>query len=99
MLFLKKLLLVVVFFCFIAFGLVFASDNQELAELTLLGYPLPSVSVGLTVMLVLLLGIILGWLLSRISYFFIRRAVVKKDHIIAKQTEELKALRIAPLRD
>ncbi|MDA9004026.1 LapA family protein [bacterium] len=99
MLMFKKLFFLIIFVVFVFFGVLFSSENQSSQTLHLFGYSTPELDLGLLIMITLLIGTLLGWLLSLMSGFFVKKSLVKQDKIIKKQDEELRALRVASLKD
>ena len=78
----RRLVLLLFFIIFVVLGVIFASANPSYVPLNIFGFQVSSVAIGLALLVVLFLGILLGWCLSHFSNFFIRRAISKKDRLI-----------------
>lgn len=94
----KRLLLIVLFAVTVLMGVVFASENNAAVALILFGFQLPELSLGLWVLIAVLLGAIIGVLLSFLPLIFNRYTRSSKDKKINQLQKELAALRVSGLK-
>jgi uncharacterized integral membrane protein len=79
-------------------GVVFASENSQSISLVVFNFPLPELSAGLWIFIALLVGAIIGLLISSFPVFFSRYAHLNKDKKIIQLQKELDKLRVAGLK-
>lgn len=94
----KRLLLIAVFAVTILIGVVFTSENNDAVAIILFGFQLPELSLGLWVLIAVLLGAVIGVLLSFLPLVFNRYTRSSKDKKIGQLQKELAALRVSGLK-
>lgn len=80
-------------------GIWFALENAQVVPVTLLGFNLPSLSLGVWLLLFTVLGMLLGMIVSLLPVFRLRRQLRAKDRQLVRCEKELKQLRLQPIRD
>ena len=91
----KRLAFLVLLIVAIAIGAIFTSENNQQLPLIFLGYALPELKLGLWMVLALLVGSLLGLLLSTLSLFIRAQSVNAKNRKIKHLEQELQQLRTA----
>lgn len=79
-------------------GIKIALDNTESVQLQLFYWQAPEVSLGLTVCLALLVGVIIGWIASTGPYLLARQRARRLQKRLAQSEQEVSNLRTAPLK-
>jgi len=95
----KRLTFLVLLIIAIIIGIVFTSENSQQLSLVLLGYTLPELKLGLWLVLALLLGSVLGLLLSMLSLLIRGQSVNSKSRKIKRLEKELQQLRTASIKN
>lgn len=95
----KRLTFLVLLIVAIIVGIVFTSENSQQLSLILLGYTLPELKLGLWLVLALLLGSVLGLLLSMLSLLIRGQSVNSKSRKIKRLEKELQQLRTASIKN
>jgi putative membrane protein len=94
----KRLLFIALLAVAIIIGVVFTSENNHSISLVVFSFPLPELSVGLWVFIALLVGAIIGLLVSSLPVLFSRYTHSNKDKKILQLQKELNTLRISGLK-
>lgn len=89
----KRLFFILLFGSMIILGIVFTSENNTPVSLWLFGFELPSFQLGLWLLISLLLGSLVGLLLTLIPNLHHKQQLVNKDRKINKLQKELDNLR------
>jgi len=95
---LKRLVLILFFLLAIVVGIVFTSENNAPVSVTLLGFSLPSLQLGLWLLLCLLLGSLLGLLLTLFPNLRHRQQLASRERKINALQKELNNLRNAAVK-
>ncbi len=95
----KRLIFLMLLIIAIIVGIVFTSENNQQLSLIFLGYPLPELKLGLWIVLSLLLGSVMGLLLSMLSLFVRGQSVNSKSRKIKRLEQELQQLRTASIKN
>lgn len=80
-------------------GLWFALENSVVVPVTLMGLSLPSLPLGVWLLVFGALGLLLGFLLSALSQLRLHRQLKSRERHLALCEKELTKLRAQPLRD
>ena len=80
-------------------GLWFALENSVVVPVTLMGLSLPSLPLGVWLLVFGALGLLLGFLLSALSQLRLHRQLKSCERHLALCEKELTRLRAQPLRD
>ncbi len=80
-------------------GLWFALENAQVVPVTLMGLSLPSLSLGVWLLVFTALGTLLGIVVSLFSVLRLRRQLRAKERQLTRCEKELKQLRLQPIRD
>lgn len=80
-------------------GLWFALENAQVVPVTLMGLNLPSLSLGVWLLVFTALGTLLGIVVSLFSMLRLRRQLRAKERQLTRCEKELKQLRLQPIRD
>lgn len=80
-------------------GLWFALENAQAVPVTLMGLNLPSLSLGVWLLIFTALGTLLGIVVSLFSVLRLRRQLRAKERQLTRCEKELKQLRLQPIRD
>jgi uncharacterized integral membrane protein len=80
-------------------GIWFALENSVVVPVTLVGLALPSMPLGVWLLVFGALGVLVGFILSSLSLFRLRRQLKSRDRHLALCEKELTRLRTQPLRD
>lgn len=76
-----------------------SSENEQMVSPTLMGVPLPSWNLGVWLFIMLLVGGVLGYLLSLLSYLKIRSRSLAVQRKLNRCEQEVAKLRTAGLRE
>ncbi len=98
LLWIKRLALLILLLIAFLVGIVFTSENNTPFALTILGFQLPQLSIGLWLSLSLFSGAIIGLLINYLSSLINRYSQVNKDKKIRRLEKELAALRVSGLK-
>ncbi len=88
----KHILLLSVALIAILAGFKFSVDNEEPLQLILFGWYLPSIPIGFWILSALLLGCLLGLILSYLPNLMARRSLKAKEKKIIRLEQQLKSL-------
>lgn len=80
-------------------GVWFALENAQAVPVTLMGLGLPSLSLGVWLLIFTALGTVLGMVVSLPPVLRLRRQLRAKERQLARCEKELKQLRLQPIRD
>ncbi len=80
-------------------GLWFALENAQAVPVTLMGLSLPSLSLGVWLLVFTALGTLLGMVVSLLPVLRLRRQLRAKERQLTRCEKELKQLRLQPIRD
>ena len=80
-------------------GAYFASENGDMVSVTILGFSLPRLSLGLWLMLFFLLGGIVGVLISLIPFARVKYQVRSLNKKRSGHEKEIAKLKATPLRN
>ena len=94
----KRLVVLVVFGLALVLGITFTAENSTLIGITLFGYHLPQLQLGVWIMVVLLLGAFIGLLLSFLPLLWGRQSMAAKNRKIHQLQQELNQLRNTGLK-
>lgn len=95
----KRLVLIAVFFIAMAGGLLFAAANSDIVPVTFFGLQFSDIGIGWILIIFFIVGGILGILMSLIPYFSAKKQVILLKHKLNGYEKELAKLRTAPLRN
>ena len=90
---LRKLLMIVVLILGLVLGVWLSTENTQLITVSLLGFLMPPVSVGLLICGLLLVGALLGFLVSMISGLKVRNEKLSLRRQLSRCEKELDRLR------
>lgn len=76
-----------------------SSENSQMVSPTLMGIQLPSWNLGVWLFIMLLLGAVIGYLLSLLSYVKMRSRTRSVQRQLNRCEQEVAKLRTAGLRD
>lgn len=93
-----RLILSILLLVSIFVGVMFTIDNSTPVGLLFFGFQLPVLNVGLWLVIALLLGAVIGLLVSFIPLLFNKHSHFNKDRKISRLEKELDALRISALK-
>lgn len=94
----KRLILIVFFLVAIILGIIFTSENDMTVSVLLLGYELPDLQLGLWLLVCLLLGSLIGLVLTLIPRLRHTQQLASKDRKINALQKELNALRASAVK-
>ncbi len=94
----KKVLLLVLLLVGLILGVWFSTENAQVVNVLLLGFPMPPVSLGVLVCGVLLAGAIVGYLLSLLGGLKLKGDVLALKRQLNRRDKELERLRKAPVK-
>ncbi|MAN53365.1 MULTISPECIES: lipopolysaccharide assembly protein LapA domain-containing protein [Marinimicrobium] len=80
-------------------GVWFALENAQAVPVTLMGLGLPSLSLGVWLLIFTALGTLLGMAVSLPTVLRLRRQLRARERQLARCEKELKQLRLQPIRD
>ncbi|WP_051174265.1 lipopolysaccharide assembly protein LapA domain-containing protein [Marinimicrobium sp. LS-A18] len=80
-------------------GVWFALENAQAVPVTLMGLGLPSLSLGVWLLIFTALGTLLGMAVSLPPVLRLRRQLRARERQLARCEKELKQLRLQPIRD
>lgn len=95
---LKKLLILIVLLSGLILGVWFSTENTQPISVLLLGFPMPAVSAGVLLCGVLLLGAVIGFVVSLISGIKLRNEKLLLKRRLARCEKELDRLRKASVK-
>lgn len=96
---LKRAFWVVLIFTTMAVGYWFNTENTQDVSLTLFGFALPASSLGVMVCLTLLLGSVLGFVVSLLPILRLTNENLSLKRKLKRRDAELTKLRTAALKD
>ncbi len=96
MAFLKKLLILLMLLVGLALGIWFSIDNPQKVTVTLLGFPLPAVSLGVMIFGVFALGTALGYVISLWPVLGLKNHNLSLKRKLKRRDKELERLRRVP---
>ena len=94
----KRLLVIAVLVFALMIGVTFTSENSQLFALILFGFQLPEQPVGLWILIALLLGGLMGIVLSIFPRLLIEQNLANKNRKIRQLEKELGQLRTNHLK-
>lgn len=80
-------------------GWVVSSENNQLVSPVLFGYGLPRWNLGVWLLLMLLIGGLLGWLISIFSYFRYVGRSRSLQRRLSSRDQEISRLRASSMKD
>ncbi len=80
-------------------GIWFALENAQVVPVTLMGLSLPSLPLGVWLLVFTALGLLVGMAVSLPPAMRLRRQLRAKERQITRCEKELKQLRLQPIRD
>ena len=89
----KRILLLLIILAAVILGFKFSIDNGQPVQLLFFGWQLPDIPLGVWVLCALLLGYLLGLLLSFVPNAFNRRSLTMKDNKIQRLEAQLQKVR------
>lgn len=98
MLLVKKLVLLLVLIAGLIIGIWFSSDNMQMVSVSLLGFPMPVMSLGLLVCGAFVLGTGLGYLFSLWPVLSLKNHNLSLKRKLKRRDSELDRLRRAPIK-
>lgn len=99
MLKIKVILAAIVAILVMVLGWWVSSENNQMVSPTLMGIQLPSWNLGVWLFIMLLVGGILGYLLSLLSYIKTRSRALAVQRKLKRCEQEVAKLRTSALRD
>ncbi|MGH1371029.1 MAG: LapA family protein [Cellvibrionaceae bacterium] len=94
----KRLLLLLVLLCGLILGVWFSVENAQPVQVTLLGFSLPQLSVGVWLTAVLLLGAVLGYVISVFPVLKLKNENMSLHRKLKRRDRELEKLRKLPVK-
>ena len=94
----KRVVYLVVVVCGIILGGVLGLENEQAVALQLYGFPAIQAPLGLLILVVLVIGTLLGFLVSLVAFAGSRRQVASLKRTLKQRDTELERLRQAPLQ-
>lgn len=94
----KRIILVIVFVVALVLSITFTSENSQPISVVFFGAALPELQLGLWLMLTLLLGGIVGLLLSFLPLLWGKQTTRAKERKIQQLEKEINQLRSASLK-
>lgn len=91
-----KLILLLVAFLL---GAWFALENSQTVGVTLFGFALPSLSLGVWLLVFTALGVLLGFAFALLPMLALKRRLRARERQLARCEKELTQLRLQPVRD
>lgn len=98
MIWLKRIFWLFIILSLLLVGLWFSSENVQPVEVVLLGFSMPKMNVGVLLPLVLLLGALLGFVLSLGPLARLQNRNLSLQRKLGRRERELQSLRKAPLQ-
>jgi len=95
----KRLLLLCLVVLLLVLGLWFSSENTAQVAVKLLGFPVPEVALGVLLLAVLLLGAVLGFVVSLLPLLRLTNRNLSLARKLKRRDLELERLRKVPLMD
>lgn len=95
----KALLAAIVAILVMGLGWWISSENSQLVSPILMGIQLPSLNLGAWLFIMLLIGGVLGYLFSLLSYLKLRGQSLSAQRKLSRCEQEVAKLRTAALRD
>ncbi len=89
----KRLLLLLIVLCGLVLGVWFSVENAQPLQVTLLGFSLPSLSAGVWLALVLLLGAVLGYVVSIFPVLKLKNDNMSLSRKLKRRDREIEKLR------
>lgn len=94
----KRITLLIILILALCLGITIAYQNGQAVNIILLNYPLPELKLGLWVVIILLIGSLIGLILSYLPRLWMRNSIAAKDRKIRQLEKELNQLRAASLK-
>ena len=94
----KRLLLVAIFLAALIIGVVFTIENSDVVAIVFFGFRLPELTIGLWMLLAVLLGAVIGVMVSYLPLLFNRFVSLHKDKKINQLQKELASLRLSDIK-
>ena len=94
----KKIVLLFILVAGLILGVWFSTENTQSVDIVLLGFPMPAVSSGVLVCGVLLLGAIVGYLVSLLSALKTRNRNLSLKRQLNRRDKEIERLRKTPAK-
>lgn len=94
----KKIMMLVILIIGLVLGVWFSTENTLPVQVMLLGFPMPTLSLGLLVCGVLLAGAVVGYLLSLLSAVRLRNDNLSLKRQLSRRDKELERLRKPPAK-
>ncbi len=98
MIWLARLIKVVFVLLGLVLGFWFASENGQSVNVVALGYPLPSLSLGLWSLIALMVGVLLGFVVSLWPAFSLKQRLGTKERQLKNSEDELQKVRSQHVR-
>lgn len=95
----KKLVLLLVLIAGLTIGIWFSTDNMQMVSVSLLGFPMPDMSLGLLVCAAFVLGTGLGYLFSLLPVLSLKNHNLSLKRKLKRRDSELDRLRRAPVKN
>jgi|GEM_PF-305346 len=95
----KRFVLLLLVVLLLALGLWFSSENTGRVVVLLLGFPAPEVALGVLLLSVLLLGAVLGFVMSLLPLLRLTNRNLSLARKLKRRDLELERLRKIPLLD
>ncbi len=95
----KKLIFVVLCLLMIFIGIMMTINNTDRVTIDLVFVQLPELSLGVWLLLTLLMGGVIGVLLSTMTMFMLRTRLGSVKRKLATTQKELDQLRVSTLKD
>lgn len=96
--FIKHLVVLTLFVITVLAGLWFAMENTDPVRVSLWGYHVEALSLGVLLPLALFAGLLLGVMVSLLPWLHLRGRLLRSERKREKQGEELKQLRLAGVK-
>jgi len=95
----KRLALLLLVVALLLLGLWFSAENTARVAVVLLGFPMPDVAQGVLLLVVLLLGAVLGFVMSVLPLLRLTNRNMSLARKLKRRDLELERMRKAPLVD
>ncbi len=94
----KRLLLLLIILIGIVLGVWFSADNPQALTVVALGFPLPQLPAGIWLLLMVLIGAVLGYLVSVMPALKLKNENMSLKRKLKRRDRELEKLRKLPLK-
>ncbi|WP_439136318.1 LapA family protein [Pseudomaricurvus sp.] len=94
----KKIVLLLVLVAGLVVGVWFSTDNTQMVNVSLLGFGMPAMSLGLLICAVFALGTALGYVISLLPVLSLKNHNLSLKRKLNRRDKEIERLRRAPAK-